>query len=75
MQVSIPVLNDSSCINTYPEVKPEIKVCGGKYNKTTCNVIEKAKYFLKLDLILNLTLKRETAEAHLLFKVIFFSLL
>ena len=45
MQVSIPVLNDSSCINIYPEVKPEIKVCGGEYNKTTCNVLFKKLFF------------------------------
>ena len=38
MQVSIAFLTDAQCVNTYPEVRPEIKVCGGETGKTVCNV-------------------------------------
>ena len=38
MQVSISFLNDSDCVNIYPEVKPAMKVCGGEPSKIVCNV-------------------------------------
>jgi hypothetical protein len=68
MQVSIPFLSDTDCINTYPEVKPEIKVCGGEYNKTTCNVFI-IKNLILMIFLLNLIFKREIAEDLLLSKV------
>ena len=62
MQVSIPFLNDSDCVNIYPEVKPEIKVCGGEYNKTTCNVKQKKlfNFYIYIIFVENFVLKGDS---------------
>ena len=38
MEVIIPFLNDTECVRIYPEVNPQIKVCGGQQGKSICQV-------------------------------------
>lgn len=40
MQVSMPFLNDTRCIERYPQVDSQIQVCAGEIgeNKDTCQV-------------------------------------
>ena len=47
MQVSMPFLNDTRCVQRYSDVNPQLQICAGEIgqNKDTCQVL---KYFLLL---------------------------
>lgn len=39
MQVSVPLLTDTECFETWDIINPKSQVCAGEQDKTVCQVI------------------------------------